>query len=66
MATLYAESCLPRNEALAQYEERIISKVDLLISRIANHEGVAIDMTQYATFFGFDVMGQVGMSSYHG
>ncbi|KAH6876594.1 cytochrome P450, partial [Thelonectria olida] len=48
--------------ALAQYEERIVSKVDLLMSRIANHEGIAIDMTQYATFFGFDVMGEVGFS----
>ncbi|KAF4468469.1 benzoate 4-monooxygenase cytochrome [Fusarium albosuccineum] len=50
------------NEALAVYEDRVVSKVDLLMSRIADQEGSPIDVTQYAIFFGFDVMGQVGMS----
>ncbi|KAJ3544539.1 hypothetical protein NM208_g2999 [Fusarium decemcellulare] len=50
------------NEALAVYEDRVVSKVDLLMSRIADHEGSPIDVTQYAIFFGFDVMGQVGFS----
>ncbi|KAF4949866.1 hypothetical protein FSARC_13368 [Fusarium sarcochroum] len=50
------------NEALAVYEDRIVSKVELLLARIADHHGTIINMTQYAVFFGFDVMGQVGFS----
>ncbi|KAF5021007.1 hypothetical protein F66182_6938 [Fusarium sp. NRRL 66182] len=48
--------------ALAVYEHRIVSKVELLLARIGEHLGKTIDMTQYAVFFGFDVMGQVGFS----
>ncbi|UPL01945.1 hypothetical protein LCI18_012879 [Fusarium solani-melongenae] len=48
--------------ALAVYEDRIVSKVELLLARISDHIGTAIDMSQYAVFFGFDVMGQVGFS----
>ncbi|KAM0226793.1 hypothetical protein ACHAP5_012315 [Fusarium lateritium] len=50
------------NKALAVYEDRIVSKVELLLARIADHHGISIDVTQYAVFFGFDVMGQVGFS----
>jgi len=36
------------------------AKVDLLLSKIAEHSGRPIDMTEYAMFFGFDVMGDIG------
>jgi hypothetical protein len=46
---------------LAVYAPRVKAKVDLLLSKIAEHGGRPIDMTEYAMFFGFDVMGDVGM-----
>ncbi|KAM6510175.1 hypothetical protein FALCPG4_017800 [Fusarium falciforme] len=48
--------------ALSVYEEKIASKVEILMSRIAEKQGTPMDMTLYAAFFGFDVMGQVGFS----
>ncbi|KAI8653830.1 hypothetical protein LRP88_00428 [Fusarium phalaenopsidis] len=48
--------------ALAIYEEKIAPKVDILMARIAEKQGTPMDMTLYAAFFGFDVMGQVGFS----
>lgn len=48
------------NIALAAYEEKIASKLDILMSRIAEKQGMPMDMTLYTAFFGFDVMGQVG------
>ncbi|KAH0524178.1 hypothetical protein TsFJ059_009080 [Trichoderma semiorbis] len=48
--------------ALAVYAPRIQAKVDLLLSKLANHCGRPIDMTEYAMFFGFDVMGDIGFS----
>ncbi|KAH8894611.1 cytochrome P450 [Thozetella sp. PMI_491] len=46
--------------ALATYEPRVRSKVDLLISRLGT--GKPIDVSEYALYFGFDVMGEVGFS----
>jgi hypothetical protein len=46
--------------ALSSYEPRIITKVDLLLSRIEGFKGEPVDITEYAMFFGFDVMGEVG------
>ncbi|PNP40611.1 hypothetical protein TGAMA5MH_07608 [Trichoderma gamsii] len=48
--------------ALAVYAPRVKAKVDLLLSKIAEHGGRPIDMTEYAMFFGFDVMGDIGFS----
>ncbi|KAL7966625.1 cytochrome P450 [Trichoderma sp. SZMC 28014] len=48
--------------ALAVYAPRVKAKVDLLLSKIAEHGGQPIDMTEYAMFFGFDVMGDIGFS----
>lgn len=48
-------------KALAVYAPRVKAKVDLLLSKIAEHGGQPIDMTEYAMFFGFDVMGDIGM-----
>lgn len=48
--------------ALAIYAPRVKAKVDLLLSKIAEHSGRPIDMTEYAMFFGFDVMGDIGFS----
>lgn len=48
-------------QALAIYAPRVKAKVDLLLSKIAEHSGRPIDMTEYAMFFGFDVMGDIGM-----
>ncbi|KAH8887218.1 cytochrome P450 [Thozetella sp. PMI_491] len=46
--------------ALAQYEPRVKAKVDLLLSRLGT--GRPINITEYAMFFGFDVMGDIGLS----
>ena len=55
------ESVLTRSHpALAVYEEKIASNVDILMARIAEKQGTPMDITLYAAFFGFDVMGQVG------
>ncbi|EHK20796.1 uncharacterized protein TRIVIDRAFT_59079 [Trichoderma virens Gv29-8] len=48
--------------ALAIYAPRIKAKVDLLLSKIADRCGQPIDITEYAMFFGFDVMGDIGFS----
>lgn len=34
-----------------------------MLSKIAEHGGRPVDMTEYAMFFGFDVMGDIGMYS---
>ncbi|KAH9908408.1 cytochrome P450 [Xylariomycetidae sp. FL2044] len=47
--------------ALNTYEPRITAKVDLLLSRIDGFQGKPIDATKYCMFFGFDVMGDVGL-----
>lgn len=36
--------------------------MELLLSTIDDQQGRAVNMTQYAMFFGFDVMGDVGFS----
>ncbi|KAL7811419.1 cytochrome P450 [Trichoderma gracile] len=48
--------------ALAVYAPRIKTKVDLLLSKIAEQGGRPMDMTEYSMFFGFDVMGEIGFS----
>ncbi|EGR44824.1 uncharacterized protein TRIREDRAFT_69648 [Trichoderma reesei QM6a] len=48
--------------ALAVYAPRIKTKVNLLLSKIAEHSGRPMDMTEYSMFFGFDVMGEIGFS----
>lgn len=36
------------------------SKVDLMLSRLALHEGFPVNMTDLCRFLGFDVMGDIG------
>ncbi|KAL6856827.1 cytochrome P450 [Trichoderma novae-zelandiae] len=48
--------------ALAVYAPRIKTKVDLLLSKIAEHNGRPINVTTYFMYFGFDVMGEIGFS----
>ncbi|CAI6065999.1 unnamed protein product [Clonostachys chloroleuca] len=50
------------SRAMAVYEPRVASKVDSLLGRLAAHAGNPIDMTKYIMFFGFDVMGDIGLS----
>lgn len=63
----HSASSLPRSQltsaAMTVYEPRVLSKVDLLLSRIAKHSGEPINATDYIMFFGFDVMGEIG--EYH-
>ncbi|KAL4801865.1 cytochrome P450 [Aspergillus unguis] len=46
-------------KALASYEPRVRGKVDLLISRLES-QGEEIDITTWAMFLSFDIMGVVG------
>lgn len=46
--------------ALGIYEPRIKSKADMLLSRIAQHEGTPLDTTELDMFFSFDVLGDIG------
>lgn len=49
--------------ALDVYEPRVKSKVDLFLSRLALGESSPIDVTELCTFFGFDVMAEIGQSA---
>ncbi|CAN8106130.1 unnamed protein product [Discula destructiva] len=49
-------------KALGIYEPRVISKVDLLLSRLSRSENISLDVTELCKFFGFDAMGEVGYS----
>lgn len=46
--------------ALAVYQPRVESKAELLLSRIRSSNGDAVNMTDNAMFYGFDVMADVG------
>ncbi|KAI1859785.1 hypothetical protein JX265_010234 [Neoarthrinium moseri] len=48
--------------ALSAYEARIVAKVDLLLSRLDAQGENSLDISKYAMFFGFDVMGEIGFS----
>ncbi|KAL7928133.1 cytochrome P450 [Trichoderma chlorosporum] len=50
------------SRSLAVYTPRVKAKVDLLLSKIEDHCGHPIDMTEYFMFFSFDVMGDLGFS----
>jgi len=46
--------------ALASYQPRLKSKVDLLIAQLAQREGEPVNASSWSVFFAFDVMGDVG------
>ncbi|KAF1830897.1 cytochrome P450 67 [Decorospora gaudefroyi] len=47
-------------KALGTYEPRIKAKADLFKDQLAKHEGQPMDMSAWAMFFSFDVMGEIG------
>jgi hypothetical protein len=46
--------------ALASYQPRLKSKVDLLIAQLVQREGEPVNASNWAMFFAFDVMGDLG------
>ncbi|KAH7076045.1 cytochrome P450 67 [Paraphoma chrysanthemicola] len=47
-------------KALASYEPRIKVKTDIFISQLAKRSGEPMNVSAWAMFFSFDVMGEVG------
>ncbi|KAF2185244.1 cytochrome P450 [Zopfia rhizophila CBS 207.26] len=47
-------------KALATYEPRIKAKADIFMDQLRKNAGKPMDMTAWAMFFSFDVMGEVG------
>ncbi|KAF2470653.1 cytochrome P450 [Lindgomyces ingoldianus] len=47
-------------KALATYEPRIKGKADLFMSQLRKNAGKPLDVSAWAMFFSFDVMGEVG------
>lgn len=45
------------------YLPRIKAKLDLLMEQLASNAGTPMDMTKWAMFFSFDIMGEVGFST---
>jgi hypothetical protein len=46
--------------ALASYQPRLKSKVDLLLAQLEQREGEPVNVSNWAMFFAFDVMGDLG------
>ncbi|KAF2107312.1 cytochrome P450 [Lophiotrema nucula] len=49
-------------KALSTYQPRVKAKADLLIDQLRKRSDRPIDITTWAMFFGFDVMGDLGFS----
>lgn len=45
--------------ALAGYQPQVQRKVDILIQQLLKRQDQSVDITQWATYFTFDVMGEV-------
>ncbi|KAL7957942.1 cytochrome P450 [Trichoderma compactum] len=50
------------SRALDVYESRVQPKVELLLSKIEETNGIPVDVTKYFMYFSFDVMADLGFS----
>ncbi|KAF2866056.1 cytochrome P450 [Massariosphaeria phaeospora] len=48
------------NKALSTYEPRIKSKVDQFVTKLRTNAGKPLDITAWAMYYSFDVMGDIG------
>ncbi|KAJ6005682.1 hypothetical protein N7451_003626 [Penicillium sp. IBT 35674x] len=49
-------------KAVADYIPRILSKTDLFMKRLGEHDGKSIDITQWSLLYTFDIMGLIAFS----
>lgn len=47
---------------MADYIPRFLSKTDLFMKRLSEHDGKSIDITQWSLFYAFDIMGLIAFS----
>lgn len=51
---------------LKVYEKRVVHHLDVLVSQLSKRAGTVVDMTQWAEFFAYDVMSDLGFSEAFG